>query len=299
LKDYSPIPVGGDVSKLWYGLKEGGYYEEWPVGGNVNSGGSTPVIWRKEDDAVIQKAVKEYEKYVSENILTQEIIEAGEFNHVGFTSHYEEPTGEPVLKRVLKRLDISGIDPGPDISTPPHSREFIKSKSGRVFLCKGFKYKIRNQPIRADLQGMLEAAAAEHKCSFEITSGGQPVNGIKGKKGGGGRTGSHRHDNGYGVDVIIRNKNGRLLGVKNTVADEDAKDEEKKRAHRDREELSKIIESLLKNGITSVGGGTKYMGGTAVHLDIAPPNISKAAVWGNNETYLGAPEWLRDLYKAN
>ena len=288
LKDYSPIPVGGDVSKLWYGLEERGYYKDYPIGGNVGDPAGTPVIWRKEDDDVIQKFVKEYEKYISENILTKEIIEEGEFNHVGFTAHYEEPTGEPVARRVFERSNVSGVDPGPDISTPPHPREFIKSNSGKVFYTKGFKSKIRNQPIRADLFGMLEATASELGCSFEITSGGQPVNGILGKYGGGGRTGSHRHDNGYAADVKIRNKNGRLLGAKNANVNA-----------RDRKELSDIIVSLLKNGITSVGAGTVYMGGTAVHLDITPSNISPAAVWGNNDSRSGAPGWLISLYDAN
>ncbi|MEM9221071.1 MAG: hypothetical protein AAGB11_01540, partial [Pseudomonadota bacterium] len=79
-----------------------------------------------------------------------------------------------------------------------------------------------------------------------ITSGKEP----KGRKPVGAK---HRHPLGLAADLEIRDREGKLVTYHNTSA----------------EEMKRITTSLRRNGITGIGIGKKYMGGTRWHLDIA------------------------------
>lgn len=155
----------------------------------------------------------------------------------------------------------------------------------------------RKRPINARLMSILERAATELNThekltdfSIQIYSGGQPSmadeGGVKVTKD---RTGSARHDYGFGADIRCF-KGGRRLSA----------------WHDDDLELVKIIvRVLLKHGIHSVGIGRPYSGymNGDTHVDIATGNPDgygdpiKRLCWGAGGSSARAPSWLVQIYK--
>ena len=106
-----------------------------------------------------------------------------------------------------------------------------------------------------------------------------------GAPNGGGSVGSARHDNGYGVDFKLYNPAG---GSSLNIA-----------------EGSAIVQSFLRacrlRGAHSFGFGSGpkgYMGGKAIHLDIACGTSKYGNVAGTFSVNDTLPRWGKDLYKA-
>jgi hypothetical protein len=114
----------------------------------------------------------------------------------------------------------------------------------------------RRLPIQRQLWDILVTAAQTAKVDVEITSGGQ-VPASEGGIDGVNRTGSNRHDKGFGCDVRIFTGTGtnRTRCYTNNP-----------------EQLSimlKFIEACRDAGATGVGVGNGYMNNGSIHVDIA------------------------------
>ena len=137
----------------------------------------------------------------------------------------------------------------------------------------GLAGKIRDKPIGAKLQGVLERAADAAGIDIvRVTSGSQP--GTHGR-----RTGSTRHDNGRAADLQLI-VNGRAL----EFTDQDGGPV-----------TEAFVTAAAANGATGIGAGVQYMGNKTLHIGFgtSPRDLSKI-VWGAGGRSVNAPAWLRE-----
>ena len=130
----------------------------------------------------------------------------------------------------------------------------------------------RNLPLNPRLENIIVSAAQATGLHVEIFSGGQ-VNG---------EVGSHRHDDGFAADIRLYKDSARTMVFRSTSA-----------------EAQNFIRALLDSGASSIGAGNRYMGGTGIHVDIAPGNTvpaNSARYWGDNGRQAAAPSWLRSYF---
>ena len=113
----------------------------------------------------------------------------------------------------------------------------------------------RNLPIQQQLMDILQAAATAAGVDVLITSGGQ-VPASEGGVDGVNRTGSNRHDRGYGADVALYTPdfNGTRLNSNNAEG---------------LAIIVKFMEACRDAGATGIGQGNGYMNNSNVHVDIA------------------------------
>lgn len=146
---------------------------------------------------------------------------------------------------------------GTIVSLPdaPFSAFSVKTGSATGKVKYGNAGSFRSLPIQQELYSIIEGAAATAKVDVLITSGGQvPKNqgGINRKN----RTGSNRHDKGYGADVVLYldKMGGKELYATN-------KD--------DLEIMLNFVQACANAGCTGIGIGRGYMNNRDIHVDIA------------------------------
>jgi len=152
--------------------------------------------------------------------------------------------------------------------------------TGEVEYVSGFSGKIRNQTIQPSLNSIIQSAARTAGVNLLITSGGQTSTR---------RTGSHRHDDGYAVDVQLRVPD-RSSPLSTTNPD-------------DLSIIQTFIRAAEGAGATGIGAGNGYMGNNTFHVDIADDNTLKPGMkgydvpsWGTSSaTNDGAPQWLKGI----
>ncbi len=134
-----------------------------------------------------------------------------------------------------------------------------------------------------ELRGVLEQSADQTGVTMVTTS-----DGFRGGTSG-------RHYNGHANDIALYS-DGRLLSVANPG---------------DRAIIQNFTERYIQNAKSaglnpSVGWADHtasrsswYMNGTVGHYDVSRGlnrGVANAGVWGNGESYSGAPSWLQNLY---
>lgn len=153
----------------------------------------------------------------------------------------------------------------------------------------------RNLPIQQQLMDILDTAAQEAGVDVIITSGGQvPVSegGVDGRN----RTGSNRHDKGYGADVALYTPdfNGRQLTSRNPE---------------DLAIMMRFMRAARDAGATGIGQGNGYMSDNVIHVDIgwigqqqgAISGVISTRTWGGGSStgtstnYANAPQYMKDL----
>lgn len=155
--------------------------------------------------------------------------------------------------------------------------------------------KKRDLPIQQALMDILNTAAQSAGVDVLITSGGQ-VPASEGGVDGVNRTGSNRHDRGYGADVAlyVPDFNGRQLTSRRTE---------------DLAIMIQFMQACRDAGATAVGQGNGYMSDNVVHVDIAwtaqqsgaIAGIGAARTWGGGSAtgtstnYANAPQYMKDL----
>jgi hypothetical protein len=172
--------------------------------------------------------------------------------------------GQPAISQDLpsgSENDRPGIEEFPPL--PPGER-------GDGTVIEDTKGKIRNKPIASSLKSFLSEAGSESNVTVVVTSGGQPRVGR--------RTGSHRHDNGYAADFLIKdNVSGKAIPIRNTAR---------------WAAFTKAFRRAANSAgyTTSGGAGSSYMGDYTAHFDIAAgvnPGV-RQATWGGS----GRPGWV-------
>ena len=152
-----------------------------------------------------------------------------------------------------------------------------------------------NHQLAANLQPALKRllieAGDEVGVITRTTSGVRPFNSSTGRDSAGSSSG--RHVNGYASDTALI-RNGRTLNMNNSA---------------DLPYIQRFTQLFISKARAagyqpSVGWGSRYMGATSGHFDIAAgqPNPSRggarvaAAYWGNGSEAAGAPGWLRGMW---
>lgn len=152
----------------------------------------------------------------------------------------------------------------------------------------------RTLGIRPELLQILQTAAQAAGVDVRVTSGGQ-VPESRGGVDGVNRTGSNRHDLGYGADVVILDGGGN-----------------RQRVNAGPEELGvviKFLEACRDAGATGIGAGNGYMNDSVYHIDIAwlgqqrgdITGILSNRYWGGGSsrgletTTANTPTWLAQL----
>lgn len=166
------------------------------------------------------------------------------------------------------------------MNQPPYDSSLLQidqtgTGDGSVTYVSGFSGKIRNKFLQEPLLNVLRAAAQSTRLDVVIFSGGQDPQGTP----NGRRTGSVRHDNGWGADVWIYNE-GRQLSA-NRASDVPL--------------MQSFVAACASNGATGIGVGTSYMGGVGIHVDMAygrNPGTNPCRYWGNGHSPNGAVAWL-------
>ena len=168
----------------------------------------------------------------------------------------------------------------------------------------------RNLLCQPQLEEIIKQAAIETKLNVKIFSGGQVSKADfskRGELGSKGRTGSARHDKGYGADVWLYRSNpkGAFKGPQLNVTKPN-----------DTALLEAFATACKQGGATGIGMGRGYMGNVGMHVDIAYGNSSDAGgpVWGESKwKYVGdpaqkvlksytpppPPSWLSTLMRSN
>lgn len=199
--------------------------------------------------------------------------------------HFERPAGYGVNKRNpalsahdrTKRINhaqnafnsFSGSSTGSDqmqtSSAPKGNVKFEYFNEGAI----------RNKPIDPKLkQAIINAANQTGGISRVLVfSGGQDGKG-QGKR----RTGSVRHDHGGAADTYIYDMNNNLIRPDNPKY---------------QKILGSFVSNAKRNGITGIGAGDGYMGGTGIHLGYGKPSV-----WGAKGKSANAPEWLKAAYNG-
>lgn len=153
----------------------------------------------------------------------------------------------------------------------------------------------RNLPIQQQLMDILDQAATEAGVDLIITSGGQ-VPTSEGGRNGVNRTGSNRHDKGYGADVALYTPdfNGRQLQGNNPE---------------DLAIMMRFMRAARDAGATGIGQGNGYMSNNIIHVDIgwigqqqgAISGIIATRTWGGGSStgtstnYANAPQYMKEL----
>ena len=153
----------------------------------------------------------------------------------------------------------------------------------------------RNLPIQQQLMDILDQAASEAGVDIIITSGGQ-VPKSEGGVNGRNRTGSNRHDKGYGADVALYTPdfNGRQLQGANPD---------------DLAIMMKFMRAARDAGATGIGQGNGYMSDNIIHVDIgwigqqqgAITGVIATRTWGGGSStgtstnYANAPSYMKEL----
>jgi hypothetical protein len=153
----------------------------------------------------------------------------------------------------------------------------------------------RNLPIQQALMDILDTAAQTAGVDVLITSGGQ-VPESEGGRDGVNRTGSNRHDKGYGADVALFTPdfNGRQLSLRNSD---------------DLSIMMNFMRAARDAGATAIGAGNGYMSDNVIHVDIAwrgqqagaISGIIASTTWGGgtatgtSTNYANAPQYMKDL----
>ena len=145
--------------------------------------------------------------------------------------------------------------------------------------------------LQPALKRILIRAADEVGVIARTTSGVRPFNSSTGRDSAGSSSG--RHVNGYASDTALI-RNGRTLSMNNSA---------------DLPYIQQFTRLFMQYARSSgyqpsVGWGSRYMGATSGHFDIAAgqPNPSRggarvaAAYWGNGSESAGAPGWLRSMF---
>ena len=153
----------------------------------------------------------------------------------------------------------------------------------------------RNLPIQQQPMDILDAAAQKAGVDVIITSGGQ-VPTREGGRDGVNRTGSNRHDKGYGADVALYTPdfNGRQLQGGNPA---------------DLAIMMRFMRAARDAGATGIGQGNGYMGDNVIHVDIgwigqqqgAISGVIATRTWGGGSStgtstnYANAPQYMKEL----
>jgi hypothetical protein len=153
----------------------------------------------------------------------------------------------------------------------------------------------RNLPIQQALMDIIDTAAREAGVDALITSGGQ-VPESEGGRNGVNRTGSNRHDKGYGADVALYTPdfNGRQLSSRNPD---------------DLAIMMRFMRAARDAGATGIGQGNGYMNDRVIHVDIAWIGQQQGAIngiiatrtWGGGDStgtrtnFANAPQYMKDL----
>lgn len=150
--------------------------------------------------------------------------------------------------------------------------------------------KIRNTKIVADLENILMSAAKKVNVDVIIFSGGQVAKSSPNARNGINRTGSVRHDNGYGVDVYLYTREFKYQYRT-----------DRPETHTDTAKVKAFISACkdIAGDKLSAGAGAKYMSGTGIHLDIAAGvNVSEQAAkhWGMDGRSKYSPRWLSGIF---
>ena len=135
--------------------------------------------------------------------------------------------------------------------------------TGTVTYGKGIESATRNKKIQPELFKILENAAKAAGVTVVISSAGQDYKGH-----GTRRTGSTRHDGGYAADILVYD--GKRLCV---TTGRDAV-------------MNKYITELGASGAQGLGAHPRYMGGTAIHVDLWGARKG-GEMWGEGGT--GSP----------
>lgn len=126
----------------------------------------------------------------------------------------------------------------------------------------------RNLPLASGLVSTIQRGLAGTGLNWHSYSGGQPPKGS-----GGGRVGSHRHDNGRASDGYFKDAaTGRVLDAANM---------------QDRQRIAGALGKLRQAGIQGIGWGPGYMGTKNFHIDIVTPEI-----WGEGGRSANAHGWV-------
>ena len=120
----------------------------------------------------------------------------------------------------------------------------------------------RNLRLKPGLENIIKQAAQNTGLHVEIFSGGQNSTGPR-------RVGSHRHDDGFAADIYLYTDRDRRNKLRS-----------------DSNEAQSFIQAAISAGAESIGAGPRYMGGTGIHIDIAPGNVPEvpeesARYWGD------------------
>tara|TARA_S200000501_G_scaffold375520_1_gene427793 strand:- start:927 stop:2054 length:1128 start_codon:yes stop_codon:yes gene_type:complete len=156
--------------------------------------------------------------------------------------------------------------------------------------------KIRSRPIQSQLMNIIKGAASAASVNVAIFSGGQlryVDGGIKNVS----RTGSNRHDLGYGADVYLYNDKFKSALNSSVAADLRV--------------MVTFVEAAKGAGATAAGFGNTYMDDIGIHVDIALlgqaagdlTGIKPGNCWGGRDptrkyapTFALAPQCLKDIW---
>lgn len=147
----------------------------------------------------------------------------------------------------------------------------------------------RNKKLVSNLEEIIKYAAKKVNVDVIIFSGGQDAYGTP----NGRRTGSRRHDNGFGVDVWLYTREFKYQF--RTDRPPEHKDTVKTKAFIEacKEKADQLGETL------SGGAGAKYMAGVGTHIDIAiGNNVAKGSArhWAKDGSSRYSPAWLRSIF---
>ena len=154
--------------------------------------------------------------------------------------------------------------------------------------------KKRRRELVSDLEEIIKAAAKKVNVDVIIFSGGQVAKRDGGYSSGKGanRTGSDRHDNGFGADVYLYTREFKYQYRTDRAA-----------GHKDTQKTKAFIEACKseadKRGHKlSAGAGRNYMKGIGTHVDIAIGNSvpeGSARHWAAAGTSRNSPAWLKGI----
>lgn len=150
---------------------------------------------------------------------------------------------------------------------------------------------IRNKKLQADMEEIIKYAAKKVNVDVILFSCGQiPASegGVKGST----RTGSKRHDSGFGSDVWIYTREHKYQFRADRRED-----------HPDTKKCIAFIQACKekaeeKGETLSAGAGAGYMGGIGIHVDIAIGHTiykGSARHWAKDGSSAYSPKWLRTL----
>lgn len=131
----------------------------------------------------------------------------------------------------------------------------------------------RKEPISAELQRQIVAAAKAAGVNAEVFSGGQDPDH---------QYGSTRHNHGNAADLKLYtlgpDGKRRYLSMNNAA---------------ERAVMEKFIRESVANGANGVGSGPGYMGESGIHVGGGSPSA-----WGAGGSSANAPDWVRRAFAA-